>query len=38
MDYVKFKTINPETPELTFEKRLDIVPKTDRVLVFQNIP
>jgi len=38
MDYIKFRTINPQTPELTFKKRLDMAPKSDRFLVFENIP
>jgi len=38
MDYVKFRTINPQTPEPTFKPRLDMAPKTNRVLVFENIP
>jgi hypothetical protein len=38
MDYVKFPTVNPQAPEPTFKKRLDMTPKTNRFLVFENIP
>jgi hypothetical protein len=37
MDYIKFRTINPQTPELTFKKRLEMAPKTNRFLGFENI-
>jgi hypothetical protein len=27
MDYIKFRTINPQTPEPTVKKALDMAPK-----------
>jgi hypothetical protein len=38
MDYIKFRTVNPQTPEPAVKKRLDMVPKTDGFSVFENIP